>query len=105
MALFDYIYKKSAPLSPKDVPILKMISREDRHPKGKFRSTFADSEKAKELSSAMRHGKWKKLAPAIKGDPFGDVLNEMKEFFKKPDLKHVPENWRELRDAELENGE
>lgn len=90
VALFEFIYKRPTPLSPKDIPILKMIPREDRRPKGNLPIKPLCTGKAKELKNA------------IKKTPMGEVLKEMHQFFKNPTLKSVPEKWRELRDAELE---
>ena len=90
VALFDFIFKRATPLSPKDIPILKMISRVDRKPKGNLPKT------------AVMTSTKTTLSPAISNSPMGEVLKEMKEkAFNPKYLQSVPENWRDLTEAEL----
>ena len=79
-AIYDFIFKAPIPLSPQDVPILKMIPRIDRTPKGPPIRTSA-TVKPQELHTKLK---------ANRGE-FGEVLDELKGFdFSK--LKKVDQS-------------
>jgi hypothetical protein len=39
-----------------------------------------------------------KIQKKLKDSPMKEVIDELKEYFKNPQLEKVPDNWRELRD-------